>query len=143
LHGKPPTAFSPVAITPDELGACWQDSKILLALYSYLNGKLFGRPNAGVDMQFNFAQLIEHAAKTRPLGAGTIIGSGTISNADLATGCSCLAEKRVLEIIETGEAKTPFMRFGDQIYIEMLDENSKSIFGAINQTVKPYERRNA
>ena len=93
-------------------------------------------------MQFSFAELIHHAAKTRPLGAGTIIGSGTVSNTDLSTGCSCLAEKRVLEIIESGEASTPFLRFGDHVRIEMFNEQNESIFGAISQTIKPYENDN-
>ena len=139
IHGKPPSAFSPIAITPDELGDNWHNAKVHLPLYTYLNGQLFGEPNAGEDMQFSFAQLIQHAAKTRPLGAGTIIGSGTVSNNDISTGCSCLAEKRVLEIIEQGEAKTPFLHFSDTIKIEMLDEHGQSIFGSIEQTVTPYE----
>lgn len=137
LHGKPPTAFSPVAVTPDELGDAWRDTKVHLPLRSTLNGERFGDPDAGCDMQFNFAQLIQHAAKTRPLGAGTIIGSGTVSNADIGRGCSCLAERRVLEIINQGEAHTPFMRFGDTIAIEMLNESGDSIFGSINQTIRP------
>jgi len=142
IHGKPPTTFSPVAVTPDELINYWDNYKINLPIHSYLNGQLFGKPNAGTDMQFNFAQLIHHAAKTRPLMAGTIIGSGTVSNNDLTTGCSCLAEKRVLEIIDTGTATTPFLHFGDQVKIEMLDEQSQSIFGAIKQTVISYEQSN-
>lgn len=142
LHGKPPTAFSPLAISPDELGAHWRDNKVHLPLLSFLNGELFGNPNAGQDMQFNFAQLIAHAAKTRPLSAGTIIGSGTVSNYDQTTGCSCLAEKRLLEIIEHGKATTPFMRFGDQIRIDMYDESGASIFGSINQTVQRYGKPN-
>jgi len=137
LHGKPPTTFSPVAITPDELGKHWIDDKVHLPLLTHYNKSLFGSPNTGVDMQFSFAELIAHAAKTRPLMAGTIIGSGTISNKDLSTGCSCFAEKRVLEIIENGEAKTPFMHYGDTVKIEMLDEQGKSIFGAIEQEVIP------
>ena len=135
LHGKPPSAFSPVAVTPDELGDAWQDSKLHLPLYTYLNNEKFGEPNAGVDMQFSFAQLISHAAKTRPLSAGTIIGSGTVSNQDLNKGCSCLAERRVLEIIESGKARTSFMPDGDEVRIEMLDHDGQSIFGAINQKV--------
>ncbi|MFC1747324.1 fumarylacetoacetate hydrolase family protein [Pseudomonadota bacterium] len=136
LHGKPPTTFSAVAVTPDELGDAWHDSKLHLPLRTTLNGEKFGDPDAGSDMQFSFAQLIQHAAKTRPLGAGTIIGSGTVSNADVSRGCSCLAEKRVLEIINHGEATTPFMSFGDQISIEMRDNSGQSIFGSINQVVK-------
>ena len=142
VHGKPPTAFSPVAVTPNELGDKWQDHKVHLPLLTHLNQELFGQPNAGEDMQFSFAELIHHAAKTRPLSAGTIIGSGTVSNADLSTGCSCLAEKRVLEIIESGEASTPFLRFGDHVHIEMFNEHNESIFGAVSQTIKPYERDN-
>lgn len=137
LHGKPPSAFSPVAVTPDELGNAWTDYKVNLPLRVYLNERLFGDPNAGTDMQFSFSQLIAHAAKTRPLGAGTIIGSGTVSNADLTRGCACLAEKRVLEIIGEGEAKTPFMQFGDRVRIEMLDASNNNVFGSIKQTVQP------
>lgn len=137
LHGKPPTVFSPVAVTLDEVGDHWKADKLHLPLITHLNGEQFGNPNAGDDMQFSFAQLIEHAAKTRPLGAGTIIGSGTISNYDLSRGCSCLAERRVLEIIEQGEASTPFMKHGDRIKIEMLDEDGSSIFGSIEQVVEP------
>jgi len=139
LHGKPPTAFSPVAVTPDELGEAWKNCKVHLPLISEYNGQKFGEPNAGVDMQFNFAELVAHAAKTRPLSAGTIIGSGTVSNQDRNTGCSCLAEKRVLEIIDEGEVKTPFMRFGDTIHIEMKNEAGQSIFGAIDQQVSEYK----
>lgn len=137
LHGKPPTAFSPVAVTPDELNDHWKNTKLHLPLITHLNDELFGNPNAGEDMQFSFAHLIQHAAKTRPLGAGTIIGSGTISNYDLSRGCSCLAERRVLEIIEHGEASTPFMKHGDRIKIEMLNDEGDSIFGSIEQTVEP------
>ncbi len=135
IHGKPPTAFSPVAVTPDELGSAWKNCKVNLPLVTHYNNEKFGEPNAGVDMQFNFAELIAHAAKTRPLTAGTIIGSGTVSNQDRSTGCSCLAEKRVLEIIDEGEAKTPFMRFGDRVHIEMKNPSGQSIFGAIEQQV--------
>lgn len=136
LHGKPASAFSPVAVTPDELGAAWQDSKVHLPLTVHWNGRLFGRANAGADMQFNFARLINHAAKTRNLTAGTIIGSGTVSNADSSVGYSCIVEKRVVEIIETGAAVTGFMRCGDQIRIEMKDEQGQSMFGAIEQEVR-------
>lgn len=133
IHGKPATSFSPVAVTPDEIE--WADCKVHLPLYTYVNGREFGCPNAGVDMTFNFAQLIAHAAKTRVLSAGTIIGSGTISNKDKSVGSSCLAEKRMLEIIETGTATTPFLKFGDQVKIEMLDAKGQSIFGSIDQVV--------
>jgi len=135
LQGKPPSAFSPVAVTVDELGDAWSDGKLSLALTIQLNDKLFGNPNAGKDLHFNFPALISHAAKTRPLGAGTIIGSGTVSNFDMSKGFSCLIEKRLTEIIETGEAKTPFLSYGDQIYIEMFDHRGDSIFGAIEQKV--------
>lgn len=138
FHGKPATAFSPVAVTPDELGDAWKDEKVHLPLVTLLNGKLFGKPNAGVDMTFNFSRLISHAAKTRFLGAGTIIGSGTISNRDRSQGSSCIAEKRMLEILAHGEPKTPFLQFGDQVQIEMKDNQGKSIFGAIRQEVKEY-----
>jgi fumarylacetoacetate (FAA) hydrolase len=137
LHGKPASAFSPVAVTPDELGAAWEDSKLHLPLMVYWNGRLFGHANAGADMQFNFARLIHHAAKSRKLAAGTIIGSGTVSNYDSTTGYSCIVEKRVVEIVETGRAATEFMRFGDKIRIEMLDAQGHPIFGAIEQEVRP------
>jgi len=138
FHGKPASAFSPVAVTPDELGDAWQDSKIHLPLITHLNGELFGQPNAGVDMTFNFAQLMNHAAKSRYLGAGTIIGSGTVSNLDRSLGSSCLAEKRMLEIIEHGKPLTSFMNFGDHVEIKMLDAQGNNIFGTIHQTVTQY-----
>ncbi len=136
VNGKPSSAFSPVAVTPDELGDAWQECKLNFPLRVTWNGSLCGQANAGDDMQFNFAELISHAAKTRRLAAGTIIGSGTVSNNDVDNGYSCIVEKRVLEIIENGEASTEFMRFGDRIKIEMLDENGDSIFGAIDQRVQ-------
>jgi len=139
LQSKPRSALSPVLVTPDELGEQWQDSKLSLPLHSTLNGKFFGEPEAGVDMQFNFAQLVAHAAKTRPLTAGTIVGSGTIANQDTAKGASCLAEIRMLEIIADGKPSTPFMKFGDTIRIEMFDLNGSSIFGAIEQKIIPNE----
>lgn len=135
LHGKPASAFSPVAVTPDELGEAWNGAKIHLPLHVYWNDTIFGKANAGVDMQFDFARLIAHAALTRKLSAGTIIGSGTVSNVDLEQGYSCIAEKRVVEIIETGAATTRFMHFGDTVRIEMLDGRGASIFGAIHQRV--------
>lgn len=138
VNGKPASAFSPVAVTPDELNTAWDGAKVHLPLVSYLNDKLVGNPDAGRDMQFDFPTLIAHAAKTRELGAGTIIGSGTVSNSDEARGCSCLIERRVLEIVETGRAVTPFMRYGDHLRIEMLDGQGKTVFGAIEQTVQPY-----
>ncbi|MCH1928901.1 fumarylacetoacetate hydrolase family protein [Shewanella sp. A25] len=139
FQSKPSSSFSPVAVTPDELGNRWEDSKVHLPLITHLNGELFGRPNAGVDMTFNFSQLVSHVAKTRPLGAGAIIGSGTISNYDRSAGSSCLAEKRMLEVIADGKASTPFMRFGDKVRIEMLDDNGASIFGSIDQRVVEYK----
>lgn len=137
MQSKPPTAFSLVAITPDELNEAWKHAKVHLPLITHINNELLGSPNAGVDMQFNFAELIAHAAKTRPLYAGTIIGSGTVSNQDTSVGCSCLAERRMLEIIEVGEASTPFLHYGDTVTIEMLDANQNTIFGQIKQTIEP------
>jgi len=134
-QSKPATGFSPVAVTPDELGDSWRDGKVHLPLISHINGTLFGQPNAGVDMTFNFHRLLAHAARTRRLGAGTILGSGTISNLDRSAGSSCLAERRTLEQIEQGAPKTPFLRFGDTVRIEMRDAQGQSIFGAIEQTV--------
>ena len=136
FQSKPPTAFSPVAVTPDELGGAWKDSRVCLPLLVSLNGKEFGRADAGTDMVFNFARLISHAAKTRPLKAGAIVGSGTVSNKDSSVGSSCIAEKRMLEVIADGEAKTPFLQDGDVVRIEMNDENGRSIFGAIEQRVR-------
>ncbi|WP_439888840.1 fumarylacetoacetate hydrolase family protein [Pseudomonas sp. MBLB4123] len=138
-QSKPSSSFSPVAVTPDELGDCWKDGKVHRPLVSHINGALFGQPDAGTDMTFNFPTLVAHAAKTRPLGSGTIIGSGTVSNYDRSAGSSCLAEKRMLEIIEQGEAQTPFLRFGDRVRIEMFDAEGQSIFGAIDQQVEKYE----
>ena len=138
FQSKPSSAFSPVAVTPDELGDAWDGAKVNLPLVAHVNGTLFGRPNAGVDMTFEFPKLIAHAAKSRPLGAGTIVGSGTVSNQDRSAGPACLAELRMLEIIESGAAKTPFLRFGDRVRIEMLNAAGNSIFGAIDQQVTKY-----
>jgi fumarylacetoacetate (FAA) hydrolase len=138
LQSKPRSALSPVLVTPDELGADWRDSVLHRPLLSWLNGARFGEPEAGVDMQFNFAQLVAHAARTRPLAAGTIVGSGTVANQDESVGASCLAERRMLEIIATGKPLTPFMSFGDTVRIEMLDAGGASIFGAIEQEICPY-----
>jgi fumarylacetoacetate (FAA) hydrolase len=151
FHSKPSSALSPVAVTPDELGDVWDGGKLHLPLCSSLNGQLVGKPNAGVDMTFDFPTLIAHAAATRPLGAGTIIGSGTVSNKDEGggpgkpvaqggVGYSCLAEQRTVETILHGEAKTPFMRVGDTIRIEMKDKAGHSIFGAIEQEVAAYRK---
>lgn len=136
-------------MTPDELGQHWHDTKLHLPLVSHLNGKLFGKPNAGVDMTFNFGELVAHAAKTRNLGAGAVIGSGTVSNkqgTDYGTsieeggvGYSCIAEVRMIETIRDGKAATGFMKFGDRIRIEVLDEQGQSIFGAIDQQVVAYQ----
>jgi fumarylacetoacetate (FAA) hydrolase len=135
FQSKPSSSFSPVAITPDELLPYWDGQRLHLPLVSHLNGQLFGQPNAGVDMTFSFTELIAHAAKTRALSAGTIIGSGTVSNVDRSKGSSCIAEKRMLELMEQGQPNTPFLHFGDTIRIEMFDKQGKSLFGAIEQTV--------
>jgi fumarylacetoacetate (FAA) hydrolase len=150
FQGKPSSAFSPVAVTPDELGDAWDGGKVSLPLNVDLNGKPFGRANAGVDMTFDFPTLIAHAAKTRPLCAGSIIGSGTVSNKldggpgkpvdQGGVGYSCIAEIRTIETIEQGAPKTPFMRFGDVVRIEMKDKSGHSIFGAIEQTVEQWNR---
>jgi fumarylacetoacetate (FAA) hydrolase len=146
FQSKPASAFSPVAVTPDELGDAWRDAKVHLSLRVDLNGKPFGCPNAGVDMTFNFARLLAHAARTRELEAGSIIGSGTVSNKqgglhgssieNGGVGYCCLAEVRMYETIESGAPATPFMRFGDRVRIEMLDAHGSSIFGAIDQEVR-------
>ena len=135
FHAKPASAFSPVAATLGELGPAWDEGKLHLPLVSHLNGEPFGHPDAGTDMTFDFPTLIAHAAKTRALGPGTIIGSGTVSNLDRARGSSCIAERRMLEVLEHGEARTPFLRFGDRVRIEMLDADGCSLFGAIDQRV--------
>ena len=134
-QGKPSTAFSPVAVTPDELGEAWRDGTIHRPLSVQLNGARYGEPLCGVDMTFNFHQLIEHVTLTRRLGAGTIIGSGTISNYDRSAGSACLAEQRMLETIEFGEPRTAFLGYGDRVRIEMFDADGRSIFGAIDQVV--------
>ena len=146
VQSKPASTFSPVAATPDELGVAWQGSKVHLPLVSHLNGALFGRPNAGVDMTFDFATLIAHVAKTRELEAGSIVGSGTVSNKEAGgpgrpaaaggVGYSCIAEQRTVETLVVGKASTPFMRFGDRVRIEMLDAGGRSVFGAIDQQVR-------
>lgn len=137
-QAKPSSAFSPVAVTPEALGDAWDGAKLHLPLRAILNDKLIGQPNAGVDMTFDFGRLIAHAAKTRPLCAGTIIGSGTVSNLDRSNGSCCLAEVRMLEIIANGSASTDFMQFGDRIQIDMHDHSGQSIFGEINQQVIQY-----
>ncbi len=135
FQSKPSSSFSPLALTPDELAPYWDGKRLHLPLQSYLNNTLFGEPNAGMDMTFSFPELIAHAAKTRRLGAGTIIGSGTVSNTDRSKGSSCIAEKRMLEIIADGKATTPFMQCGDTIRIQMEDENGQNLFGSIHQEV--------
>jgi fumarylacetoacetate (FAA) hydrolase len=150
FQGKPSSAFSPVAVTPDELGEAWDGGRLHLPLMVDLNGKPFGRADAGIDMTFDFPALIAHAARTRPLSAGAIIGSGTVSNkldggpgkpvSASGAGYSCIAELRMIETIESGAPKTPFLRFGDTVRIEMKDGNGHSIFGAIEQKVEKYER---
>ena len=152
FQSKPASAFSPVAVTPDELGDAWDGRKVSRPLLSHLNGTLFGRPEAGEDMTFDFPQLIVHAAKTRALEAGTIVGSGTVSNrdpnggpgrpvADGGLGYSCIAEQRVVETLTHGEASTPFLAVGDRVTIEMLDQAGQSIFGAINQEIARIGRK--
>jgi len=136
LQSKPRSALSPVFVTPDELGDAWKSSKVHLALTTHINGKLFGQPEAGEDMQFSFADLVAHAAKTRPLSAGTIVGSGTIANQDESKGASCLAEKRTLETIRDGKPSTPFLKFGDSVRIEMFDRAGASVFGSIEQKIE-------
>lgn len=134
-QSKPATSFSPVVLTPDELGEAWRDSRVHLPLVSRINGEDFGRPDAGVDMTFNFAQLIAHVTRTRRLGAGAIVGSGTVSNYDRSRGSSCLAEKRTLEQLEHGAPRTPFLKFGDRVSIEMLDARGRTLFGALDNRV--------
>ena len=136
LQSKPRSALSPVFVTPDELGDAWKDSKVHRPLLTHINGEWFGAPEAGEDMQFSFAQLVAHAAKTRPLSAGTIVGSGTVANQSIDKGASCFAEQRTIETLRDGKPSTPFMKFGDTVRIEMLDADGKSIFGAIEQVMK-------
>ena len=136
LQSKPRSALSPVFVTPDELGPAWQGNKLHLPLLTHINGEWFGAPEAGEDMQFDFAQLVAHAAKTRPLAAGTIVGSGTIANQDVSRGASCFAEKRTVEALRDGQPSTPFMKFGDRVRIEMLDREGRSLFGAIEQRIE-------
>jgi len=143
FQSKPWTTFSPVAVTPDELGDAWNGGSIDLPLITKFNGELFGRPNARTGMVFDFPQLIAHAAKTRSLGAGTIIGSGTVANEDRSVGSSCIVERRAIETIERRQTQTPFLKFGDRVRIEMLDPEGRSIFGAIDQVVVRYEPKPA
>ncbi|MDX1901769.1 MAG: fumarylacetoacetate hydrolase family protein [Gammaproteobacteria bacterium] len=137
FQSKPSSAFSPVAVTPDELGEAWDGKKCHLPLMTYYNNQLFGCPDAGTDMTFDFPTLIAHAAKTRALSAGSIIGSGTVSNLDRSKGSSCIAEKRMLEILSSGKPSMPFMQFNDEVRITMLDQHHQPIFGEIKQKVVP------
>ena len=139
FQAKPSSAFSPVAVTAGELSEAWDSSRLSLPLVTYLNEELFGKPDAGIDMTFDFPTLVSHAAKTRKLGAGCITGSGTVSNYDRCAGSSCLAEIRMLETIAYGKPSTPFMKFGDTVRIEMYDADNNNIFGSIENQVVKYE----
>ncbi|MBN8726499.1 MAG: fumarylacetoacetate hydrolase family protein [Xanthomonadales bacterium] len=138
LQSKPRSALSPVFVTPDELGDAWRGEKLHLPMRTWINGQWFGEAECGVDMQFSFAELVAHAAKTRPLTAGTLVGSGTIANQDTDRGASCLAEQRTVETLRDGRASTPFLKFGDSVRIEITDAAGKSLFGAIEQVVARY-----
>nr|WP_199041443.1 fumarylacetoacetate hydrolase family protein [Dyella sp. ASV24] len=140
LQSKPRSALSPVFVTPDELGDAWKDEKLHLPMRTWLNGQWFGEAECGVDMQFNFAQLVAHAAKSRPLTAGTIVGSGTIANEDTSKGASCLAEQRTVETLRDGKPSTPFLSFGNSLRIDVTDAAGASIFGAIEQTIAPLKK---
>ncbi|MDE2278306.1 MAG: fumarylacetoacetate hydrolase family protein [Xanthomonadaceae bacterium] len=140
LQSKPRSALSPVLVTPDELGDAWQGDKLHLPMRTWLNGQWFGEAECGVDMQFSFAQLVAHAAKTRPLTAGTLVGSGTIANQDTSKGASCLAEQRTVETLRDGKPATPFLKYGDTLRIEVTDAHGASIFGAIEQRIAPLVR---
>ena len=135
LQSKPRSALSPVLVTPDELGADWKDDKLHRPMRTWINGQWFGEAETGVDMQFSFADLVAHAAKTRPLTAGTIVGSGTIANEDTGKGASCLAEQRTVETLRDGKPTTPFLKFGDTVRIEITAADGATIFGAIEQVV--------
>ena len=139
---KPSTAFAGIVATPDELGDAWNGRMLALPLRSWVNGVRLGEPDGGKDMNFDFATLIAHVAKSRGLGAGTIVGSGTVSNRDPSVGSACLAERRMIETIETGKPSTEFLKFGDTVKIDMTDAEGRSIFGSIEQTVERYERSN-
>jgi fumarylacetoacetate (FAA) hydrolase len=136
FQSKPATAFGPFAVTPDALGSAWQDGRAHVRVRSTLNGKVVGDTDAGPEMHFSFFQLLEHVAKTRAFTAGTLLGSGTVSNANRARGISCLAEQRMIETIEQGKPRTPFLRAGDQIDVETLDSKGTSLFGRLSQTVR-------
>ena len=136
FQGKPDTAFGPFAVTPDELGPAWRDGRAHVRVRSTLNGRVVGDTDAGPEMHFSFFQLLEHVAKTRAFTAGTLLGSGTVSNEDRARGISCLAEQRMIETIEQGKPSTPFMAVGDRIEVETFDARGRSLFGRIAQTVR-------
>jgi fumarylacetoacetate (FAA) hydrolase len=138
VQAKPRSALSPVLVTPDELGAAWRDARVHRPMQVQFNGEAFGAPLAGEDMQFSFAQLLAHAARTRPLSAGTLIGSGTVANHDVSRGASCLAELRTIETLRDGAPATPYMKFGDRVTMEMIDAEGQSIFGAIDQRLEHY-----
>ena len=138
VNGKGANALAPVAVTPEELGEAWRDGRVHVPLVSHVNGRELGHPNAGLDATFGLFDLIAHAARTRELAAGTLVGTGTISNHDLSAGYACLMEARLVEQVEQGEAKTPFLRFGDRVRIEMKDAKGESVFGAIDQRVERY-----
>jgi fumarylacetoacetate (FAA) hydrolase len=137
LQSKPPTAFSPFAVTPDELGPAWRDGRVHLRLLVRLNGEVLGDLDAGPEMHFSFADLVAHAARTRPLTAGTLLGSGTVSNEDPARGVSCLAERRARELIDHGAPRTPFLAAGDRVEISMAGPDGRDLFGTIDQRVTP------
>ena len=139
LQSKPRSALSPVLVTPDELGDAWREDKLHLPMRTWLNGKWFGEAECGVDMQFSFAQLVAHVAKTRPLTAGTIVGSGTIANQDTSKGASCLAEQRTVEKLRDGQPSTPFLKFGDRLRIDITDTAGASIFGSIEQQIVHFQ----
>ncbi|HOX72076.1 MAG TPA: fumarylacetoacetate hydrolase family protein [Dokdonella sp.] len=141
LQSKPRSALSPVFVTPDELADSWKDSKLHLPMRTWINGHWFGEAEAGIDMQFSFAELIAHVAKSRPLSAGTLVGSGTIANEDTSKGASCLAEQRTVETLRDGRPVTPFLKFGDRVRIEVTDAAGRTIFGAIDQVVEKYSPR--
>lgn len=140
LQSKPRSALSPVFVTPDELGDAWKDDKLHLPMRTWINGQWFGEAECGVDMQFSFAQLVAHAAKTRPLTAGTLVGSGTIANHDTSLGASCLAEQRTVETLRDGQPATSFLKYEDTVRIEVTDAAGRSIFGAIEQVIAPLKR---
>jgi len=143
FHSKPPSSCSPVAVTPDELGEAWDGKRAHGPVRAWINGELLGEPDAGKDMHFDFPRLIAHAAKTRPLVAGTIIGSGTVSNRDRSKGAGCIFERRAEETLAAGKPKSPFLKIGDRVRIEMAGPDGRSMFGAIDQKIVPAARAQA